>query len=52
VLTVIRNTSATRISGAFSNLSDGSTIFFAPHFYGFSVSFRGGDGNDLTFTAL
>jgi len=52
VLTVIRNTSATRISGAFSDLSDGDSIFFAPHFYGFSASFRGGDGNDLTLTAL
>ena len=48
--TVISNTSATPISGTFSNLPDGSTITMGSNTY--LVSYEGGDGNDLTLTVV
>jgi autotransporter-associated beta strand protein len=48
--TVISNTAATRISGTFSNLPDGSTFTVGPNT--FQVSYSGGDGNDLTLTVI
>ena len=48
VFTVINNTSAHPISGAFSNLSDGSV--FTSNGNNFQVSYEGGSGNDLTLT--
>ena len=48
--TVISNTSATPISGTFSNLFDGSTVVLAGNT--FQVSYEGGDGNDLTLTVV
>ena len=50
VLTVINNTAATPISGAFSNLGDGSTITVGSNTY--QVDYEGGDGNDLTLTVV
>jgi hypothetical protein len=46
--TVISNTAATQIAGAFSNLADGSTLTVRSNTY--QVSYEGGDGNDLTLT--
>ena len=48
VFTVISNTSATPIGGAFANLTDGSTLTAGPNTL--KVSYTGGDGNDLTLT--
>jgi len=48
VFTAISNTSATPITGTFSNLADGSTLTVGPNSY--KVSYSGGDGNDLTLT--
>ena len=48
VFTVISNTSATPITGTFSNLPDGSTIVLAGNT--FQANYDGGDGNDLTLT--
>jgi autotransporter-associated beta strand protein len=48
VFTVISNTSANRISGTFSNLPDRST--FTSNGNTYDVSYKGGDGNDLTLT--
>jgi autotransporter-associated beta strand protein len=50
VITVISNTSATPISGTFSNLPDGSTINVGGR--NCQVSYSGGDGNDLTLTVV
>ena len=50
VLTLIRNTSATPISGAFSNLPDGGIITINGN--NFQASYEGGDGNDLTLTVV
>jgi len=50
VFTVIKNTSANPISGAFSNLPDGSTIVLAGNTL--QASYEGGDGNDLTLTVV
>jgi autotransporter-associated beta strand protein len=48
--TVINNTAATPIAGTFVNLHDGSIVtIFGNHL---QVSYDGGDGNDLTFTAV
>ncbi|PYL05729.1 MAG: hypothetical protein DME33_15705 [Verrucomicrobia bacterium] len=47
---VIRNTSATPISGTFANLPDGSMFRIGPNT--FHVSYEGGDGNDLTLTVV
>jgi len=51
VVTLIKNTAATPISGTFSNLPDGSTVVVGINKY--QVSYSGGEGgNDLTLTAL
>ena len=50
VYTVIDNHSATPISGAFSNLPDGSTITVGSNT--FQADYQGGDGNDLTLTVV
>ena len=46
--TILSNTSATPISGTFANLPDGSTLTAGRNTL--SVSYTGGDGNDLTLT--
>jgi len=50
VITVISNTSASPISGTFSNLFDGSTITIGNNT--FQADYEGGDGNDLTLTVV
>ena len=50
VLTVISNTSATPISGTFSNLADGAIL--TANGNNFQASYEGGDGNDLTLTVV
>lgn len=50
VLTVISNTSATPINGAFGNLADGAIIIAGGN--SFQASYTGGDGNDLTLTVV
>jgi autotransporter-associated beta strand protein len=50
VFTVISNTSANPISGAFVNLDDGSTITVGRN--KLQASYTGGDGNDLTLTLV
>ena len=50
VFTVISNTSATPISGTFSNMADNST--FTAGRNKFQASYEGGDGNDLTLTVV
>jgi len=50
VLTAISNTSATPISGTFSNLSDGAIL--TANGNNFQASYHGGDGNDLTLTVM
>ncbi len=49
-LTLISNTSATPISGTFSNLPDGGTVTINGN--NFQASYEGGDGNDLTLTVV
>jgi autotransporter-associated beta strand protein len=48
--TVISNTAATPIAGAFANLSDGEIIIIQGK--RFRANYRGGDGNDLTLTVV
>ncbi len=50
VLTAISNTAATPINGTFANLPNESTITVGGNT--FQVSYSGGDGNDLTLTAV
>ena len=50
IFTVIDNTGATAISGAFSNLPDGQIITVNGN--NFQASYTGGDGNDLTLTVV
>ena len=50
MLTLISNTSATPISGTFSNLPDGSIVTINGN--NFQASYSGGDGNDLTLTVV
>jgi autotransporter-associated beta strand protein len=50
VFTVLKNTAATPIVGAFSNLPDGSLI--TANGNTFQASYEGGDGNDLTLTVV
>jgi autotransporter-associated beta strand protein len=50
VLTVISNTSATPITGTFSNLPDGAIVNVNGN--NFQASYEGGDGNDLTLTVV
>ncbi len=48
IFTVISNTAATSIAGAFSNLADGSTLVVGSNTY--KANYEGGTGNDLTLT--
>jgi len=50
VLTLISNTSANPISGTFTNLPDGSIVTINCNT--FQANYEGGDGNDLTLTAI
>jgi autotransporter-associated beta strand protein len=50
VLTVINNTSATPINGAFGNLADGAILTVNGN--NFQANYEGGDGNDLTLTVV
>jgi autotransporter-associated beta strand protein len=50
VFTVIDNTAATPISGTFSNLADGAIVTVSGN--NFQADYQGGDGNDLTLTAV
>jgi autotransporter-associated beta strand protein len=50
VLTVLSNTSANPISGTFGNLADGAIVNVNGN--NFQASYHGGDGNDLTLTAV
>jgi len=50
VFTVISNTSANPIFGAFSNLPNGSN--FTSNGNNFQVSYTGGTGNDLTLKVV
>jgi autotransporter-associated beta strand protein len=50
VITAIKNTSATAISGTFSNAADGSIVNVGRN--NCQVSYEGGDGNDLTLTVV
>jgi hypothetical protein len=49
-LTLISNTSATPISGTFSNLPNGGIVTINRN--RFQASYSGGDGNDLTLTVV
>jgi hypothetical protein len=48
VFTVVSNTAATPIFGAFSNLADGASVTVGSNTY--LVSYEGGAGGDLTLT--
>jgi autotransporter-associated beta strand protein len=50
VLTVIKNTAATPISGTFSNLPKGAIVTVNGN--NLQASYSGGDGNDLTLTVV
>jgi autotransporter-associated beta strand protein len=50
VFTVINNTSASPITGAFSNLANGA--MFTSNGNNFQASYTGGTGNDLTLTVV
>jgi len=50
VFTIIGNTSASPITGTFTNLPDGSTFSSGSNNY--QVSYEGGTGNDLTLTVV
>ena len=50
VFTVINNTSASPITGTFSNLANGSV--FTSNGTNFQASYTGGTGNDLTLTVV
>jgi len=50
VLTVIKNTAATPIAGAFANLPDGGIV--TANGNNFQTSYQGGDGNDLILTVV
>ena len=50
VFTIIDNTAATAINGAFGNLANGSTVTLGSNNY--QVSYTGGTGNDLTLTVV
>ena len=49
VLTIINNTATTPIAGTFTNLPEGAQVFGRR---AFQVSYKGGDGNDLTLTVV
>lgn len=48
--TVLNNTSASPIAGAFSNLADGAIV--TVNGVNFQANYQGGDGNDLTLTVV
>jgi autotransporter-associated beta strand protein len=50
VLTLIKNTAASPISGTFANLPDGGIVTINGN--NFQANYEGGDGNDLTLTAV
>jgi hypothetical protein len=50
VFTVIKNTGATPIVGAFSNLPDGAIVNVNGN--NLQADYQGGDGNDLTLTVV
>jgi len=50
MLTLISNTSASPISGTFSNLGDGAIVNIGGN--NLQASYEGGDGNDLTLTVV
>jgi hypothetical protein len=50
VFTLINNTGATPIAGAFGDLEEGGTIGIDNHNY--LATYHGGDGNDLTLTVV
>ncbi len=50
IFTVIDNTGATAINGAFSNLADGAIVTVNGN--NLQASYSGGDGNDLTLTVV
>jgi autotransporter-associated beta strand protein len=50
ILTLIKNTAATPISGTFSNLPDGGIVTVNGN--NLQASYSGGDGNDLTLTVV
>ncbi len=50
VLTLIKNTAATPIAGAFNNLPDGAIVNVNGN--NLQASYEGGDGNDLTLTVV
>ncbi len=49
-LTLIKNTAATPINGAFSNLPDGGIVNVNGN--NLQADYEGGDGNDLTLTVV
>jgi autotransporter-associated beta strand protein len=50
VFTIINNTSATAITGTFSDLADGGLVVDGSNT--FQANYEGGDGNDLTLTVV
>lgn len=50
IFTLLNNTSATPISGRFSNLADGAIVTVGSN--KFQANYEGGDGNDLTLTVV
>lgn len=48
--TVLENTASSKIKVTFGNLPDGATVVIGLN--RFVVSYEGGDGNDLTLTAV
>jgi hypothetical protein len=50
VISLISNTSASPISGTFSNLADGAIATISGN--NFQADYEGGDGNDLTLTVV
>ena len=50
VLTLLGNTSANPISGAFNNLADGAIVTINGN--NLQADYEGGDGNDLTLTVV
>jgi len=49
--TIIDNKSGTDVSGTFANLPEGAT-FKGPNGSVFSITYKGGDGNDVVLTAV
>lgn len=50
VLTLVNNTGSGAVVGTFSGLAEGSTVTasYGGHTYSFTLSYVGGDGNDIT----